>query len=121
MLLQEAVLEETGGMQWGSFKTLLADAVIAHLQPIQQKFTAVMADEAYLDEVRMMYLSSHLLLAPCTRATYLDEVRMMYLLSHLLLAPCTHATCLYEVRMMHLLPDLLAAPCTRRSAWMRCA
>ena len=48
---QESVLEEAGSMRWGPFKSVLADAVVAHLQPIQQKYAAVMADEAYLDEV----------------------------------------------------------------------
>lgn len=54
--MQEAVIEEAANMQWGTFKTVLADAVVEHLQPIQQKYAAVMADEAYLDEVCSMYI-----------------------------------------------------------------
>lgn len=54
-VLQESVIEEAANMRWGTFKGILADAVVAHLQPIQQKYTEVMADEAYLDEVRQPY------------------------------------------------------------------
>ena len=50
-VVQEAVLEETANMRWGTFKSILADALVAHLQPIQQQYAAVMADETYLDEV----------------------------------------------------------------------
>lgn len=28
-------------MKWGAFKPLLADAVVAHLEPIQQKYNEV--------------------------------------------------------------------------------
>ena len=38
-------------MQWGQFKGVLADAVVAHLEPIQQRYHEVMADAAYLDQV----------------------------------------------------------------------
>lgn len=49
---QESALEEVGGLSWGAFKPLLADAVIAHLAPLQQRYADVMADPGYLDQVR---------------------------------------------------------------------
>lgn len=58
--VQEAVLEETANMRWGPFKSILADAVVAHLQPIQQQYAAVMADETYLDEVCTKVALQHL-------------------------------------------------------------
>jgi tryptophanyl-tRNA synthetase len=38
-------------MQWGTFKPILADAIAAHLAPIQKKYAEVLADEVYLDQV----------------------------------------------------------------------
>ena len=38
-------------MSWGQFKPLLADAVVAHIAPIQKTYNEVMADQAYLDRV----------------------------------------------------------------------
>lgn len=49
---QESALEEVGGLSWGAFKPVLADAVIAHLAPLQQRYADVMADPGYLDQVR---------------------------------------------------------------------
>ena len=48
---KEAILQEVSGMNWGTFKPLLADAVVAHLEPIQKKYFEVMSDEAYLEGV----------------------------------------------------------------------
>mmetsp|Transcript_11020 Transcript_11020/g.35002 ORF Transcript_11020/g.35002 Transcript_11020/m.35002 type:complete len:455 (-) Transcript_11020:23-1387(-) len=48
---QDEVLAECGGMNWGTFKPLLADALIAHLEPIQTRYAEVMEDEGYLDGV----------------------------------------------------------------------
>lgn len=48
---REEILAEVAGMNWGTFKPLLADAVVAHLTPIQKKYSEVMADEAYLHSV----------------------------------------------------------------------
>lgn len=45
------VMAETCEMTWGTFKPLLADALVAHLEPIQQKYAALMADEAYMEQV----------------------------------------------------------------------
>lgn len=39
-------------MRWGQFKSALADAVVAHLQPIQERYHAVIQDTTYLDQVR---------------------------------------------------------------------
>jgi hypothetical protein len=49
---QEVCLEEVGSMSWGEFKPRLADAVVAHLEPLQAAYREVIADPTYLDEVR---------------------------------------------------------------------
>ncbi len=36
---------------WGDFKTVLTDAAIAHLQPIQAKYDEVVKESGYLDRV----------------------------------------------------------------------
>ena len=51
---QESALEDVGNLSWGAFKPVLADAVIAHLAPLQQQYSAVMSDPAYLDEVPLL-------------------------------------------------------------------
>ena len=38
---REAILQEVGGMSWGAFKPVLAEAVVAHLQPVQQRYAEV--------------------------------------------------------------------------------
>ena len=48
---EEAVLNEVSSMRWGQFKPILADAVVSHLEPIQQRYKEVMSDTAYLDSV----------------------------------------------------------------------
>ncbi|CAG9460757.1 unnamed protein product [Pedinophyceae sp. YPF-701] len=48
---REEVLAECGAMRWGQFKPTLADALVAHLEPIQKKYAEVREDPAYLDEV----------------------------------------------------------------------
>lgn len=50
-LSRAEVLAEVGGMRWGDFKPRLADAVVAHLQPIQQRYAEVMEDEGALDAI----------------------------------------------------------------------
>jgi hypothetical protein len=49
--VQESALVEVGGMSWGEFKPALADAVIAHLAPLQQRYADVMADPGFLEQV----------------------------------------------------------------------
>lgn len=45
---REDILEEVAGMKWGDFKPVLAEAVVAHLEPIQKRYAEVRADEEYL-------------------------------------------------------------------------
>lgn len=46
-----AVAAECADMGWGQFKPLLADTVVAALQPIQAKYHAITSDEGYLESV----------------------------------------------------------------------
>lgn len=48
---REDILEEVGDMSWGQFKPALADAVVAHLEPMQKRYAEVRADETYLNGV----------------------------------------------------------------------
>jgi len=48
---KEEVAAECASMRWGDFKPILADATIAHLEPIQAKYNAVMEDTTYLDSL----------------------------------------------------------------------
>ena len=48
---KEAVLAEVGGLRWGDFKPRLADALVAHLAPIQERYRQVSADEGALDAI----------------------------------------------------------------------
>jgi tryptophanyl-tRNA synthetase len=48
---KEAVAIECREMGWGQFKPLLAEAMIAHLAPIQTKYQEVMLDRSYLESV----------------------------------------------------------------------
>ena len=38
-------------MSWGEFKPVLADAIVAHLEPIQKRYAEVRGDEEYLNGV----------------------------------------------------------------------
>jgi tryptophanyl-tRNA synthetase len=48
---KEVVAEECRDLGWGQFKPLLTEAAIAHLQPIQEKYQAIMAETGYLESV----------------------------------------------------------------------
>ena len=48
---KEAVAAEVESLRWGDFKPRLADAVVDHLSPIQQRYQEVMGDPAMLDAV----------------------------------------------------------------------
>eukprot|EP00850_Spirogloea_muscicola_P007156 SM000035S13136 [mRNA] locus=s35:682333:685395:- [translate_table: standard] len=48
---KEEIAAEVRDMSWGDFKPLLADAVIAHLEPVQRRYAEVVADPSYLDGV----------------------------------------------------------------------
>ncbi|KAL7476292.1 hypothetical protein ACHAW6_002162 [Cyclotella cf. meneghiniana] len=45
---REDILEEVKDMAWGEFKPLLAEALIAHLEPIQKRYAEVRTDDEYL-------------------------------------------------------------------------
>ncbi|GAB4854335.1 Tryptophan--tRNA ligase, chloroplastic/mitochondrial [Ancistrocladus abbreviatus] len=46
---KEEVSRECQDMNWGTFKTLLTDALVDHLHPIQVRYQEIMSDSAYLD------------------------------------------------------------------------
>jgi tryptophanyl-tRNA synthetase len=48
---RQDIAEQVKDMSWGEFKPLLADAVINHLEPIQEKYKQVRLDDEYLDQV----------------------------------------------------------------------
>ena len=48
---KEDILEEVKDMSWGEFKPVLADAIVAHLEPIQKRYYEVREDDDYLDSV----------------------------------------------------------------------
>ena len=48
---KEAVAAECQDMGWGQFKPLLADTTVAVLEPIQEKYKAIMDDRPYLESV----------------------------------------------------------------------
>lgn len=50
-LERDVIMNEVQDMNWGTFKPLLADAVVEHLRPIQERYNHVMDDPAYLYEV----------------------------------------------------------------------
>ena len=49
--LQESAQREVGSLRWGDFKPQLADALVAMLEPIQQRYQEIRADDAYLTQV----------------------------------------------------------------------
>lgn len=48
---KEDILAEVGGMTWGEFKPVLAEAIVAHLKPIQDRYHEVRSDPAALDAI----------------------------------------------------------------------
>jgi len=48
---KEAVAAECQDMGWGQFKPLLTETMISALQPIQEKYQAIMDDRSYLESV----------------------------------------------------------------------
>lgn len=44
-------LESVAGLRYGDFKKLIAEAVVAKLEPIRQRYLQIAADPAYLDRV----------------------------------------------------------------------
>lgn len=45
------VAAEVQTMRWGDFKPKLADALVEHLRPIQTRYTELMSDTSYVDDV----------------------------------------------------------------------
>jgi tryptophanyl-tRNA synthetase len=48
---REDILEEVKDMSWGEFKPLLAEAIVTHLEPIQDRYHAIRQDDDYLWQV----------------------------------------------------------------------
>ena len=48
---KENILEEVKDLSWGEFKPLLADAIVAHLEPIQTRYHEIRADEEHLNGI----------------------------------------------------------------------
>ncbi|KAI3454102.1 hypothetical protein Pfo_010765 [Paulownia fortunei] len=48
---KQEVVEECQDMNWGQFKSLLTDALVDHLHPIQVRYAEIMSDTTYLDNI----------------------------------------------------------------------
>jgi tryptophanyl-tRNA synthetase len=48
---RQDITNEVKDMTWGDFKPLLAEAIVTHLAPIQERYRAVRQDDAYLEQV----------------------------------------------------------------------
>ena len=48
---KQEILNEVSDMNWGTFKPILADAVISHLEPIQKRHAEVMKDKGQLYQI----------------------------------------------------------------------
>lgn len=48
---REDILDEVGDMTWGQFKPVLAEAIVNHLAPIQERYKAIREDDDYLWQV----------------------------------------------------------------------
>ena len=67
-LSRDELLADVGSMRWGDFKPRLADALVAHLEPIQRRYAEVMQDEGALDAI----------LAQVCSAPVASEVRVLH-------------------------------------------
>ncbi|NEU34467.1 tryptophan--tRNA ligase, partial [bacterium LRH843] len=47
----ETALTEIGGSQFGAFKQILADAAVAHLEPITTEMNRLLEDRAEIDRI----------------------------------------------------------------------
>jgi tryptophanyl-tRNA synthetase len=47
----EAIEQEFAGARYGDFKVAVGDAVVEHLAPVQERYTALRADEAELEQI----------------------------------------------------------------------
>ena len=50
---QESAELEARELNWGAFKPRLAEAISAHLDPIQQRYALIVEERAVLDQVYM--------------------------------------------------------------------
>lgn len=50
-LNKEEISDQVKDMSWGDFKPILAEAVVAHLEPIQNAYKEIREDETYLNDV----------------------------------------------------------------------
>jgi len=48
---EQVAAEAASWVGWGTFKPLLADAIIAHLEPLQKRYYEIVEDKAYLASV----------------------------------------------------------------------
>ena len=48
---RDEIIAEVGDMSWGKFKPQLADAVVAHLEPLQGRYHELIDDKAFLYDV----------------------------------------------------------------------
>ena len=48
---KDDIVDEVKDMSWGEFKPLLADAIVDHLEPIQERYNAVRGNEDELAKV----------------------------------------------------------------------
>jgi tryptophanyl-tRNA synthetase len=48
---RDDIVEEVKGMNWGQFKPALADALINHLEPIQERYYEVRNDDVRLNQI----------------------------------------------------------------------
>jgi tryptophanyl-tRNA synthetase len=48
---KEDILQEVSDMSWGQFKPVLAEAIVNHLQPIQERYYEVRNDEEKLSQI----------------------------------------------------------------------
>mmetsp|Transcript_37292 Transcript_37292/g.87191 ORF Transcript_37292/g.87191 Transcript_37292/m.87191 type:complete len:287 (-) Transcript_37292:566-1426(-) len=48
---EQVAAEAATWVGWGTFKPLLADAIIAHLEPVQKRYYEIVEDETYLTSV----------------------------------------------------------------------
>lgn len=48
---KEDIANEVKDMSWGSFKPLLAEAIVDHLEPMQRQYREVMADSSQLEKI----------------------------------------------------------------------
>ena len=64
MLEQESAAREAAELSWGAFKPRLAEAISAHLDPIQQRYHLITEESTVLDQVTRHPIPSWVSSAP---------------------------------------------------------